>query len=148
MKHVCINRLLLIFFFNTNSAVNLTYFSLVFPVWALSPSEDAYLSLAVGFTYKFLFLALLLSFILLNPASVSFPWSNTFLSCLLGRQAWLLGSVLPFKCCFYCSTVTDHWPETGVVMEALHHAPLIHFSMMLIEKVIFSLPEKISQFGI
>lgn len=41
-----------------------------------------------------------------------------FPSCLLGRQAWLLGSGLPFKCCFYCSTVTDHWPETGVAMGA------------------------------
>lgn len=38
--------------------------------------------------------------------------------CLLGSRAWLLGNGLPFKCCFCCSTVTDHWPETGVAMEA------------------------------
>lgn len=41
-----------------------------------------------------------------------------FPSCLPGRQAWLLGSGLPFKCCLYCSTVTDQWPETEVAMEA------------------------------
>lgn len=70
------------------------------------------LSPAMGFPYK----------VLLSPScSLLFSFlfdQMLFPLCLVGRQARLPGSGLPFKCCFYCSTVTDHWPETGVAMEA------------------------------
>lgn len=56
---------------------------------------------------------------------------------LLCCQAWLHGGGLPFKCCFYCSTVTDHWPETGVAMEASTPCTNHTFPLILIEKVIF-----------
>lgn len=102
-------------FFNPNSFVKLIkrafsrslIQSFVF-IWnCLSP--------ALGFPYKVLFspsCSLLFSFLSFAFDQVHFP------SCLVGRQAWLPGSGLPFKCCFYCSTVTDHWPETGVAKEA------------------------------
>lgn len=65
-----------------------------------------------------------------------FPIMAFFSLYVVRRQASLLANGLPFECCFYCCTVTDHWPETRMAPE---ESPLIHFLMMLIERVIFCL---------
>lgn len=137
--------------FNPNSYVNLIKKRVLYncPIKALYSSEAASLSLALGFPYKCLFFHPSHSLLFSSPCFSLFPLIKCFFPCVcrdIKLDCLAVAFLLNVVSIALLSQITGQRLEWQ--RRLLHHAPLIHFPMMLIEKVIFCLSGTISQLGI